>query len=577
MHDDNAPGAPGWVIQEHESVMRSMERLAQAKNRADYRAREDLKHGRITADEYDDVLAKGVPTGTADQGNYTIRDLAPVAVNTQWTESSPFELTLYKGLPDEAAALVAHEWTSDLTYYQDGFNGHVGEFQRGVTVRGTQAQDTIYSKMMAIEAATSYIAGQETALIESMGTKDPTERERRRAQLAMMYLQNINMFRMRSDVHRQGDVSGTNIRGIEQQIEEGTQGANVTQFSSDFGGSHVIDFLGGEPSFNNVRAAELATIMLFQGASAGFMAPDIKAGFAKSLDGAVRLNGDLQRVRWGKNIDSVNVGIGGMGSEIHFITENALSPIYYQKKYTTNRPNGYPSTLPVVESDSGAQTDGATFNSTVDTVTSLFDSNPEGFGEVYYVITYVKNGVESLGVRYPSSGTDTVTVSQEYAFRVSAPTDADTIRVYRGQTDATNTAMTDAWHIFDVAASATGQTIFFDNNEFRPNTSRAFFFPFEGPLMNAIQTEGSADAAMQMLTRTGGKSLGSNRGGRGNNGVRCVRLGPKLAMIEMAKLHYLTANPAAYISIYTPLVPDPRKCFVFKNIRSSVVPSAARP
>lgn len=95
--------------------------------------------------------------------------------------------------------------------------------------------------------------------------------------------------------------------------------------------------------------------------------------------------------------------------------------------------------------------------------------------------------------------------------------------------------------------------------------------------MNAIQTEGSADAAMQMLTRTGGKSLGSNRGGRGNNGVRCVRLGPKLAMIEMAKLHYLTANPAAYISIYTPLVPDPRKCFVFKNIRSSVVPSAARP
>jgi len=120
-------------------------------------------------------------------------------------------------------------------------------------------------------------------------------------------------------------------------------------------------------------------------------------------------------------------------------------------------------------------------------------------------------------------------------------------------------------------------TIFFDNNEDRPNTSTAFFFPFDGPLMNAIQTEGSSDAVMRQLQRNRGSSLGSDKGALGNNGVRCVRLGPKLAMVEMAKLHYSTANPSAYLSIYTPLVPDAEKCFVYKNIRASVAPSAALP
>lgn len=565
-----------WVMDQREDLFRANERWVQNKRDTERHVSERLAKGEMGPEEAEETLRKGLPVSTADVSNFTIRDLAPVATNTLWTRSDPRELVGLKLLPVEPAALVRHEWTKLTAYSQDGFNGFIGEQQRGITVKGQDAQSSVYLKLMAVEAATNIVATSQTAYISALGTEDPAEQNRRRAQLTLLRLAEMALFRSRTDTNRKGEVNGFEFKGIVQQIEEGTASS---PYADAFGGNgHVIDMKGNELTFDNIRGAMAAPIELFRGANAFLMAPMVKSGLSASLDGAVRLQGSgIAPLSWGNSAAAVNVGLTGQGHEMHFIAANTLTPRYYQPLYSTNRPDGYPTAVPTVDASSGAQNDGTSFNSVVDTVTSRWDTNEEGAGTVYYVITYEVDGMESLGTRFPASGTETVAANQEVAFLVTHPSTATRINVYRSKTNPTGSAVTNCYRIFGVAADASGTTTFFDNNLHRPDTSVAIGLYVEGLTMEAIATGRNADAVMNRLKATAGGDLGSDQGRGTYNGTSIATLGPAMGMIEMGQTHYTAAPPNAYYRILSPVVKDREKNFVFINCKAGTRPSNAQP
>lgn len=566
-----------WSIGAREDLISANVKWVAAQERHRQEIHERMVKGQMDPETAQEEMAKGLPLATSDVGNFTIRDLADVATNTIWRESDARELVGLKLFPIEAAKLVKHEWTRIKGYSQAGFNGFIGENQRGVTVKPTDDQDSIYLKLMSVESSTSLLTTHQEAYISGLGTQDPAERNRRAAQLTLMKLADMAMFRSRSDTNRAGESNGLDPKGIVQQIEEGTASS---PYSAAFGGNgHIVDMKGNELTFDNIRAAMIAPVELFRGANVMLMAPGVKSGLSASLDGAIRLAGSgIRPVSWGNASDAANIGIAGEGQEIQFITSNTLTPRYYQQLYDgSTRPDGYPSSTPTVDASSGAQNDGTSFNSVTDTVTSLFDTNPEGAGTVYYVITYEVDGVESYGTRFPSSGTETVSANQEVAFLVSHPTNATRINVYRSKTDSTTTAMTDCYRIFSVAADASGSTTFFDNNEHRPDTSLAIGLYVEGLTMSAIADGRDADAVLRRLKSTGGGNLGSDAGRGAYNGTCVATLGPSMGMVEMGRTHLTSTPPNAYYRIFSPVVKDPEKNFVFKNVKAGTRPEAARP
>lgn len=553
------------------------EAIAKAQRRAV--CEEALAKGQMTQEQVDEEMLKGVPTSVSDMANLTTIDVSPVAVLVPWSMDNPMEMVFSKLAPTEDATLVAHQWRKVTKYFPDGFSGFVPETGRGVTASATTEGQTVYNKMMAVEADTTVMASHQSAYIEALGTKDPIEFNRRNAQIALMYKADMESYRSRTDTNRLG-TSGDNFKGLEQQIEEGTNGTigSASDFSTDLGGNgHIIDMKGRPLTFDNIRSAGIVPVILHGGANVLLMAPDVMAGLSASMDGAIRLGSELQAMTWGNTNKAVTVGFTGPGNNLLFVPTNTLQPKHYQPKYSTSRPTGAPSSVPTVLNFS-VTSDNAAFQGVTDTVTSRWDSNPEGVGSVYWVITYEQDGVESLGTRYPTgSSTQAVTASQQVNFQVQTPPGAQRIKVYRSRTDQSSTATTETWHIFDVATDASGITVFFDNNIYRPNTSRAFGLTMEGPVMDAMFEAGSAKAALASLKRSyaAGNTLGTSSAGGQNNGVRNVHLGPKMGQLDMGRLSYSAAYPTAYYSIRTPLVPDPLKCFVFKNVRAAVTPSGA--
>lgn len=558
-------------------ILAHHEREAVARDRLRQECEDAMAKGRMTSAEAQERMAKGSPVVAADQSNLTTIDVEPVAVNLQWTQSDPRELVALKTLPAAPATLRHHQWKVMTQIYQDGWSGATAELGRGVAVKPTFEDRSVDLKLYSAEADTSIVAAHEAAKVEALGTKDPVEITRRAAMLALMHRVDWNLYFSRTDTDRNG-TNGLQFKGIIQQIEEGTNGTvgTVSPFDEAYGGNgHIIDMKGQEWTFDNIRSAHSGPVAFRLAANALFMSPLAMMGLSASLDGAVRLGAQgIRPMRWGQANDGLITGLTGQGSDLMFVPVNAMIPAYAQGKYTTSRPEDAPATVPTVL-DATVTSDNAAFHGVTDTVTSKWDSSPEGIGSVYYVITQWVNGRESLGTRWPTgTSTQAVTASQQVNFQIQTDPAATRISVYRSKTDQSSTATTETWHIFDVATDSSGTTVFFDNNESRPDTEHAIAMVLDGPAFDVMAEVGNAERALTQLRRDFSR-VNAGEINRSYNGVRRAHLGPTIGQLDMGKIYLSLGTPANYYSICAPMVADPYKCYVFKNLRPGVNPAGA--
>jgi len=439
---------------------------AQAGRNEQYRSL--LRKGVVTEAEIQQAEAvqmkKGITTTTA-LANVTIQDIEPIAVNTQWRITDKNELTLLKLLPTVNALQVTHDVSQIDAFGPDGLTGFFAESGRPPSIGPSFAQIQILIKLMGFESDVGQLAAHQANYVQVDGSKDPTVWQDSLVQKHLWFHMNRALYFADTRTYRGGD-NGNAFQGIFQQVEVGTA---TSPFASALGGSHVVDMLGGPFNFDQVRRGRIVTTVLFRGFNTLFMSPAVQTDFESSLDGAIRL-GTATRLKWG----DCPYGMRINNEDVMFLTDNTLSPEHSWPQYTTDRTDiGVPG-LPVIDAVT-VQADGAT----TDTVTSVWDANPRGADTtgIFWVITQIVNGIESLGAR-SHAGVTTVAVAatQEVEFTVTHATDAEKLRVYRGYNGG-GTASTDAWHIFDVAASATGQTLFWGQQPLPSRVSLCVWSP----------------------------------------------------------------------------------------------------
>ncbi len=277
---------------------------------------EALAKGQMTQDQVEEEMRKGVPASVADMANLTTIDVSPIATIVPWSMDSPMEMVFSKLAPTEDATLVAHQWRKVTQYFPDGISGFVPETGRGVNITATTEGQTVYNKMMAVETDTSVMASHQSAYINALGTNDPVEFNRRNAQIALAYKVNIESMRSRTDTNRLG-TSGDNFKGLEQQIEEGTNGTvgTVSDWSTDLGGNgHIIDMKGRPLTFDNIRSAALVPVLEYGMANVLLMEPAVMTGLSATLDGAIRTGTGIEPLIWGNTGKGAVVGFTGPGN-----------------------------------------------------------------------------------------------------------------------------------------------------------------------------------------------------------------------------------------------------------------------
>lgn len=505
--------------------------------------------GRITKEQADasvEELRKG-PVAAGDLANVTPQDIEDKAYARLWDMSDPDELTLLKLLPTVNAFQVRHDFALLTDYAPRGFTGAFRENSTPVVSSPTYGQDATYIKLIGINPQVGPLAAM-TRTVNVLGSNNAVDQNERAAMLKLYHLQNWNMVYSDTRTYSGGETTGMGLKGVVQWIDE------------DGGDDNVQDCLGSAMSFSRARSGSMTTWENYVQFNTLLMGGRTRSGFEALLDSSIRINkerGDVGLITWGNRIVGMNVN----GVDINFLTDRILSSRFGKPQYTTSRPEIYPSGVPGVTCT--AQTD----NSTGDTVTSKFDSNPRGAGQVFYVVTYVdRSGVESLGTRYPSgSSFTTVAVDEEVKIDVTHPTDAQQLVIYRGYPSTTagdggGTAATAAWEIFRAAPDSSGATTIYDNNEWRPNTEIAIGLGIQSRAREVIVS--GADGYMQ--ARSDISAFMEDPGGPRNTVAR-VNLGPQMNRVDLPKFLMQASNTAMYSAMAVEHR-HPTAAMLFKNI-----------
>lgn len=472
-------------------------------------------------------------------------DLELEAHNTLWSDTDDTELTALKILPSTPATSVRHEFTQVTSFGYERNSGFFGEralppeteFQtaRRVTPIGLQG-----------ELGSTFILAHLQKTQRALGSEGAVNINRAALRLSFLRKKNRNIYMGDTSVHRLG-TGGPVARGIEQQIREGTDG---TEGESPFG-SHVID-MEGEPLVpETIRAKAARSIALFGAFNTLVMDPFCRADFESQLDPAQRLGLPI-------NMRPYMIGqhIGGLqtnGRRISFLTDNVLTPMWYGGKYSDRLITGAPSTTPTVTAAAGAPGGGRE---------SKFDTGFAGAGDVFYIVTEMREQIEGLGTRFPATaGTFlTVGVGQEVELTIQ-PGDplSDTLRIYRGYAGQ---ADTEAYWVRDVAVPGNGAAVtVFDGNHDRPGTSRAFGLRITSRGHDALTSGQFKDyAEAKQHARTFFKQPDSPQ-----NTVSVAHLGPQMGIMRLASF-LAQVDRALIFSAYSPQVRNPRQNVVFKNI-----------
>lgn len=472
-------------------------------------------------------------------------DLELEAHNQLWTASKPTELTLLKLCPSVPANQVKHEYTRVTSYGSRRSSGFFGETSLPQNT-SIQTERVVNNIRLMGEIGSTFLLAELEKTQRVMGTTGASNIERRALRENTLWKKNRNLYRARTDTVRQG-VSGVRFKGLEQLIEEGTDG---TEGTSPFG-SHVIDMEGAPLTAETVRDKASKAIKLFGFTTCFIMSPDSRANFEASLDSAQRL--PLPIAMKPHMIGQQVGGLMTQGGIVNFYTDNVLSSMHYNGQYIDEAEEGGPSTTPTVVASAGVVGGGRT---------SKWDS--DSAGDVYWVVTETRDELEGLGTRYPAGASSytTVAVGEEVTLTLTAGSpQADSFKVYRGLD--TDDSIEDAWFIFEVANTAGGGAVTaYDNNLERPDTDRAFALNIASESQRMMGS-GLQDAYHRAVEKSA--TFLRQPDDPVKNTIAVAELGPSMGILALASILAEIDRPLMY-SANAPECRNPFQNFVFKNI-----------
>lgn len=499
-------------------------------------------------DQYDE-MAKGVST-TTTFGNVTLESVNNAVVSLLGDTSYRQYHIPHKLFPMVRASQLVHEIPRQTARGNLGIDSAVPELGRPNRISPTYDRPTFNLKMRAYSSQVSIHLAQTSGVIGG----NPAVEADLNARQSLLDETSLGMYF--NDTRKERTGAGLTWKGIIQQIEEGT--ANSELLNSVEGPGHVVDLRGTDWNLNDMRVGSLQSLVSNLQANVLIGSPGAFIALENQIDPANRralLPGQMsaQAVYW----DSVLAGLNVGGELMRFIPDMTLHPRFAQVTYenlAANRDAGV--TLPSTPSGTAtAQTD----NSTTDTTTSRFDANDGGAGSFFYRVTQVVGGLESAGLRLPTSGSITVAANQEVAFSISHHPQATCLRVYRS-TSATSSA----YKIFEVAADSSGTTTFFDNNLHRPNTEIAIAISMRGPVMSLW---GNQDGWLSLQNNPSQYLTEITNSQASNAGIVFASLGAKYQKYVIGAQTMATDEQANFM-IGCPIVVNPLTCVIYRNIKS---------
>jgi len=488
-------------------------------------------------------LAKAQTAGSI--ADFVPEDLEIEAHNTLWQQSDPTELTLLKLCPSTPAKQVEHEYTQITSYGDDSGDGFFGEQGLPPETDLETARVKTNIRLMGEQGSTFLLASlEQTQKVD--GQRGAVNINRSRLMNNILRKKNRNLYKADTTKTRLG-ASSTRFRGLEQQIREGTDGTTGT---SPYG-SHVIDMQGASLTVANITEKAAETVTLFGMINCLFMDPLVRNTFERTLDDKLHLNTPLSLKPYvvGQNL----VGVQTQGGVITMHTDNILAPLHYGGRYAAKVRTGAPGLATVAHTLRTTPVGGTSKWLVADA------------GDYYYVVTQVKNGVEGLGVRYPSSGFISVTDGDEVELRI-IPSDplVDSFKVYRGTSnDSFQATGVGAYFMDEIANSGGGGTVtHYDLNDERPGTSRVFGLRIHS-LPQARLRDGVADN--YHLAKQEAASYLTAPDDQARNTVSVAELGPRLGRLDLKSVLAHVDRPLFYSACSTQCR-NPLQNLVFKNV-----------
>lgn len=495
------------------------------------------------------ALHKAVDTGVL--APVVPEDLEIQAHNTLWNDSQSTENTLLKLLPSVPATSIEHEYTRVVSFGERRGSGFFAEksLPPETNIKTRRVVNNI--RLMGEIGPTFLLASLEKTQ-QVLGTTGAANIERQALRMNVIRKKNRNLYFADTRTIRQG-VGGVRNKGLLQLIEEGTDGTDGDP--SPFG-SHVIDMKGDPLTPETLRDRISEAIILFGYLTCLIMDPFTRGDFEAGFDSAQRLEMPISLKPYviGQQI----AGLQTQGGVCYFHTDNILNPIHHFGRYVNELEEGAPVGL--------AQNQSSTLNSPGSAGTE-WDANSAG--EIYWIVTQMKDEQESLGVRIPATPGTFVTVAAgddvDLTFTASDPT-IDGFRIYRGTDADPNQAIgTDAYWIADVANTPGLPVTFVDQNLQRPNTSFAFAFNIVGAAQQALSNplaDGLASMYYSARERSADFLMAPDDP---RNTVAVASLGPSMGIMALASVLAEVDRPLMY-SAYSPELRNPFQSFAFKNI-----------
>lgn len=469
-------------------------------------------------------------------------DLEIEAHNTMWKEDAANQLTFLKLIPDAKATQIRHEYDRIKAY---GTQRGSGFFKEESLPRRTQPQFERVEALIKIMGETSdaFLLAALEKTIRVEGETGAENLARTMVMKSFLWKKNKSIVYSDTSVMREG-ANGANFKGLIQLIREGTDGTSGTSRY----GTHIIDMEGQPLNLTTLRAKAAKIQAVFGLMTTLLMDEFTRTDLETSMDGAARTDFPLGTgaLMLGQNVGGFRTG----GANVLFHTDNVLSP-FGRGQYEGTMEEGAPPSAPAVS--------GAT---AVDS-TSKFDANTAG--NYFWIVTEVRDDRESVGRRWPTTGTQAVAAGEKVTLTIT-PVNAlsDTFRIYRGRQ---GDADTEAFLAFEVANDGGGSDVAaVDRNWFRPRTSIAIGLSLRSDSLTALNnlalTNGER-SAYSLAVEESAKFLGQKDSAQ--NTVALATLGPKVGVMELANVLATVARPLVY-SACAPLVRNPVHQMVFINV-----------
>lgn len=498
--------------------------------------------------QYLDRMLKGIVA--ADVAPVAVEDREVEAHNTLWNESDPSELIGLKFFPRVEATQVNHIFQRLNSFGPDGFDGFMNETSLPPATQPGLSNHTSIVKLMG-ERSIVYILAALTRTVNVMGMQGAANWAPALTRLQLLRRMGRAMYFSDTRTDLNG-AAGMKFTGLLQAIQEGTIGSPIDSGESQ---GAVYDMLGTSPTFDNLRQRILSSWELFGQCNVLIMDGRTRSRLEQQLDGSHQLwlPANTRPIVWGQKV----VGMTTNGQDVYFLTDRMMAPMYSWPRYTTSRPAGFPSGTPTIVATAGSDSGSPASRWTA--------SSFGGAGNVAYVATEVVNGIETIGTRYPTgSGVIAVAAGQMVTITVTPSNPAaESIKLYRLLTGITGagTAATDAWLIAETPGSGDGSPItFIDKNLQRPGTSMIFGLRLASRAFDAYLNGGSYEAVKRASPDLMGVEEESIQ-----NTVSCVNLGPRLMVLDLAKLGAV-AHHKLMCGALTIQHRNPAQAFVIRNI-----------